>query len=181
MMITGHVKKKNGFWEFVLLFNVSIINGHEEELIKLGLNYADIEGLTYESLFKDLDPNWDNEIVVLAKTLRSAVEVANALDLINDYENIDLERFVQKNDKGEYILEKILNEVSNSEIFKNVIINYIEGMEFEGTVKENITLFNEVDENQLKKGDNIIFTAFGAGFTYGAVYVKWGYDGSKRK
>ena len=31
-------------------------------------------------------------------------------------------------------------------------------------------------EKQLKKGDNIIFTAFGAGFTWGAVYVKWGYD-----
>lgn len=36
-------------------------------------------------------------------------------------------------------------------------------------------------EKQLKKGDNIIFTAFGAGFTYGAVYVKWGYDGSVNK
>jgi 3-oxoacyl-[acyl-carrier-protein] synthase-3 len=35
-------------------------------------------------------------------------------------------------------------------------------------------------EKQLKKGDNIIFTAFGAGFTYGAVYVKWGYDGSAK-
>ena len=35
-------------------------------------------------------------------------------------------------------------------------------------------------EKQLKKGDNLIFTAFGAGFTYGAVYVKWGYDCSKR-
>lgn len=34
-------------------------------------------------------------------------------------------------------------------------------------------------EKQLKKGDNIIFTAFGAGFTWGAVYVKWGYDGNK--
>ena len=32
-------------------------------------------------------------------------------------------------------------------------------------------------EKQLKKGDNLIFTAFGAGFTFGAVYVKWGYDG----
>lgn len=31
-------------------------------------------------------------------------------------------------------------------------------------------------ESQLKKGDNLIFTAFGAGFTWGAVYVKWGYD-----
>ena len=28
-------------------------------------------------------------------------------------------------------------------------------------------------ENQLKKGDNIILTAFGGGFTWGAVYIKW--------
>ena len=35
-------------------------------------------------------------------------------------------------------------------------------------------------EQRLKKGDNLIFTAFGAGFTYGAVYVKWGYDGNMK-
>ncbi|MDR3268681.1 MAG: ketoacyl-ACP synthase III [Tannerella sp.] len=34
-------------------------------------------------------------------------------------------------------------------------------------------------ENQLKKGDNLILAAFGAGFTWGANYVKWGYDGAK--
>ena len=33
-------------------------------------------------------------------------------------------------------------------------------------------------ESQLKKGDNLIFTAFGAGFTWGAAYMKWGYDGA---
>lgn len=31
-------------------------------------------------------------------------------------------------------------------------------------------------ENKLKKGDNIILAAFGAGFTWGAVYLKWAYD-----
>ena len=31
-------------------------------------------------------------------------------------------------------------------------------------------------ENQLKKGDNIILAAFGGGFTWGATWVKWGYD-----
>lgn len=30
-------------------------------------------------------------------------------------------------------------------------------------------------ESQLKKGDNIIFAAFGGGFTWGAVYLKWAY------
>lgn len=32
-------------------------------------------------------------------------------------------------------------------------------------------------EPKLKKGDNIILSAFGAGFTWGAIYLKWGYDG----
>ena len=30
-------------------------------------------------------------------------------------------------------------------------------------------------ENKLKKGDNLILCAFGAGFTWGGVYVKWAY------
>ena len=34
-------------------------------------------------------------------------------------------------------------------------------------------------EKQLKKGDNIILSAFGAGFTWGSIYLKWSYDGDK--
>ena len=33
-------------------------------------------------------------------------------------------------------------------------------------------------EDKLKKGDNIIMTAFGAGFVHGASYYRWAYDGS---
>jgi len=32
-------------------------------------------------------------------------------------------------------------------------------------------------EKRLKKGDNIILTAFGAGYTWGAIYLKWAYNG----
>ena len=31
-------------------------------------------------------------------------------------------------------------------------------------------------EKKLSKGDNIILAAFGAGFTYGSMYIKWAYD-----
>ena len=31
-------------------------------------------------------------------------------------------------------------------------------------------------EKQLKKGDNIVLAAFGGGFTWGSVYLKWAYD-----
>lgn len=35
-------------------------------------------------------------------------------------------------------------------------------------------------EKKLKKGDNLILAAFGGGFTWGSIYVKWAYDGSSQ-
>ena len=34
-------------------------------------------------------------------------------------------------------------------------------------------------ESQLKTGDNIVLAAFGGGFTWGSMYLKWAYDGEK--
>lgn len=34
-------------------------------------------------------------------------------------------------------------------------------------------------EHQLNKGDNLILTSFGAGFTWGSIYLKWAYNGKK--
>ncbi|QLG45428.1 beta-ketoacyl-ACP synthase III [Costertonia aggregata] len=31
-------------------------------------------------------------------------------------------------------------------------------------------------EDQLKKGDNLVFAAFGGGFTWGSIYLKWAYN-----
>lgn len=31
-------------------------------------------------------------------------------------------------------------------------------------------------EKKLKKGDNLILSAFGGGFTWGSVYLKWSYN-----
>ncbi|MCF8366023.1 MAG: ketoacyl-ACP synthase III [Bacteroidales bacterium] len=36
-------------------------------------------------------------------------------------------------------------------------------------------------EDQLKKGDNIILAAFGGGFTWGSIYLKWAYDGKRNQ
>ncbi len=33
-------------------------------------------------------------------------------------------------------------------------------------------------ESKLKKGDNLVLAAFGGGFTWGAIYIKWAYDGN---
>ena len=31
-------------------------------------------------------------------------------------------------------------------------------------------------ESKFKKGDNIVLAAFGGGFTWGAIYLKWAYN-----
>jgi 3-oxoacyl-[acyl-carrier-protein] synthase-3 len=31
-------------------------------------------------------------------------------------------------------------------------------------------------EKKFKKGDNLIISTFGGGFTWGSIYVKWAYD-----
>ena len=35
-------------------------------------------------------------------------------------------------------------------------------------------------ESKLKTGDRLVLAAFGGGFTWGAAYVTWAYDGAKR-
>jgi len=51
---------------------------------------------------------------------------------------------------------------------------------FGNTSAATIPLAIWENEHLLKKGDNMILTAFGAGFVHGASYLKWGYDGSAK-
>lgn len=49
------------------------------------------------------------------------------------------------------------------------------------TTTATIPLCLDEWETQLKKGDNIIITSFGAGFTWGGIYAKWAYDTVEEK
>jgi 3-oxoacyl-[acyl-carrier-protein] synthase III len=59
---------------------------------------------------------------------------------------------------------------------KKVMIN-IE--KFGNTTAATLPLCLYDYESKLKKGDNIILATFGAGFTWGALYLKWAYDGAE--
>jgi 3-oxoacyl-[acyl-carrier-protein] synthase-3 len=56
--------------------------------------------------------------------------------------------------------------------YEKVIINIDH---FGNTSAASIPLGIWECEKKFKKGDNIILTAFGAGFTWGSIYLKWGY------
>ncbi len=50
-------------------------------------------------------------------------------------------------------------------------------MRYGNTTNATLPLCLSDYEKQLKKGDNLIFSAFGGGFTWGATYLTWAYDG----
>jgi 3-oxoacyl-[acyl-carrier-protein] synthase-3 len=56
---------------------------------------------------------------------------------------------------------------------KKVLIN-IE--RYGNTTSATLPLLLSDFEHKFKKGDNLIFAAFGGGFTWGAIYLKWAYD-----
>ncbi|MBN1252768.1 MAG: ketoacyl-ACP synthase III [Bacteroidales bacterium] len=56
---------------------------------------------------------------------------------------------------------------------EKVMINI---QKYGNTTDATIPLLLNEWENKLKKGDNLIIASFGAGFTWGAMYLKWSYS-----
>lgn len=61
---------------------------------------------------------------------------------------------------------------------KKVMVNI---MKYGNTTNATIPLCLHEWESKLKKGDNLIISAFGGGFTWGALYLKWAYDTGETK
>ncbi|MGM0635324.1 MAG: beta-ketoacyl-ACP synthase III [Bacteroidota bacterium] len=56
---------------------------------------------------------------------------------------------------------------------KKVLMNI---QRYGNTTSATLPLLLSDYEKQLKKGDNLIFAAFGGGFTWGSIYLKWAYN-----
>ena len=59
--------------------------------------------------------------------------------------------------------------LSEDKVLKNI-------EKYGNTTSATLPLILHDYESKLKKGDNIVFAAFGGGFTWGALYLKWAYN-----
>lgn len=59
--------------------------------------------------------------------------------------------------------------VDNDKVMINI-------QKYGNTTSATLPLLLDDYEKQLKKGDNLVFAAFGGGFTWGAIYLKWAYN-----
>jgi 3-oxoacyl-[acyl-carrier-protein] synthase-3 len=71
--------------------------------------------------------------------------------------------------------KRIIDATANRiELDKNKVMMNIE--KYGNTTSATLPLLLHDYESQLEKGDNIIFAAFGGGFTWGSIYLKWAYN-----
>lgn len=71
--------------------------------------------------------------------------------------------------------KRIINATANRmDLPLNKVMMNIE--KYGNTTSATIPLLLNDYEKQLKKGDNVIMTAFGGGFTWGSIYLKWAYN-----
>lgn len=94
------------------------------------------------------------------------------------------EKIMQRNDLTKEDVNWLVAHQANKRIIdatasrmgldeEKVLVNI---QRYGNTTSATLPLLLSDFENQLKKGDNIIFAAFGGGFTWGAIYLKWAYN-----
>ena len=97
-------------------------------------------------------------------------EVSKEICLRNNLTNDDVDWYVP-HQANKRIIDSVAEKLQLDP--KKVMINIDH---FGNTTAATLPLCLWEWENKMKKGDNVILSAFGAGFTWGAVYLKWGYD-----
>ena len=71
--------------------------------------------------------------------------------------------------------KRIIDATANRiDLDKDKVMMNIE--KYGNTTSATLPLLLNDYESQLKKGDKLIFSAFGGGFTWGAIYLKWAYN-----
>lgn len=97
-------------------------------------------------------------------------EVSEQIMQRNDLTGEDVQWLVP-HQANKRIIDATANRMSLPE--EKVMINI---HKYGNTTSATLPLCLNDYEKQLKKGDNLIFAAFGGGFTWGSLYLKWAYN-----
>jgi len=125
---------------------------------------------SHETVDKRMHFIWQNGKVVFKKAVTSMAAVCEEIIGRNGISKGDV-RWIVPHQANLRIIEAVASRLDVP--IDKVMVNIERyGNSSAGTIP--LCLWDW--EKQLRKGDNIVLTAFGAGYTWGAVYLKWGYD-----
>ena len=124
------------------LFELSIVKGNEKTIIKFALTKAKQDKLSYEVLFKGLNPDWQEEGKIIGKIVKEIMLLPKEA---KDFDNFSIETLVLKNASNEYMYDSVIKEISKSNIFRLVSINLLETFTSDSetsNIKEIMNLLN---------------------------------------
>jgi len=125
---------------------------------------------SHESVDKRLHAVYQEGSAVFKFAVTNMAEVAAQITDRNHLQAKDIQWLVP-HQANKRIIDATANRVGITE--DKVMMNIAK---YGNTTAGTLPLLLWDYEKQLKKGDNLILAAFGGGFTWGAVYVKWAYD-----
>ena len=113
-----------------------------------------------------------NGTVVFKHAVKGMYEITNKIMIRNKINNKNLKLFIP-HQANKRIIDATASKMklSNDQVFINID-------KYANTTAASIpvALCDAYENKLLKKGDNIIMTAFGAGFTWGSCLINWGID-----
>ena len=97
-------------------------------------------------------------------------DVAEKIMVRNNLKNTDVSWLVP-HQANKRIIDATANRMGldSSKVLMNI-------QRYGNTTSATLPLLLADYESQLKKGDNLVFAAFGGGFTWGSIYLKWAYN-----
>ena len=153
--------------------------GHQDEYLRsdgMGRDFLQVKagGSMYPTTIEAIE-NRENFVFQDGKTVfKNAVfNMADVAVKILERNNLTKEdvTWLAAHQANKRIIEATANRIKlDSEKVMMNIQNY------GNTTSATLPLLLADYEKQLKKGDTIIFAAFGGGFTWGSIYLKWAYN-----
>ena len=107
---------------------------------------------------------------VFKNAVFNMADVAERILKRNNLTNDDV-NWLAAHQANKRIIDATANRINLEE--KKVLMNI---QKYGNTTSATLPLLLHDYESQLKKGDTIIFAAFGGGFTWGSIYFKWAYN-----
>lgn len=141
-----------------------------------GAKYLYIEGggsrmpATLKSVQEDKHYTVQKGSVVFKFAVNSMANIVEEIMERNNLKGNDL-AYLVPHQANKRIISATANRMNISE--DKVMINI---QKYGNTTAATIPLCLWDYEKKLKKGDNIILVAFGGGFTWGSIYIKWAYN-----
>ncbi|MEO9532427.1 MAG: beta-ketoacyl-ACP synthase III [Crocinitomicaceae bacterium] len=140
--------------------------GREFLLQKIG---GSVEPITKENAESEGQYVYQEGKTVFKHAVKNMADVAEQIMTRNDLKADDV-AWLAPHQANLRIIDATANRMG---LDKDKIMINIE--KFGNTTAGTIPLLLWEYEKQLKKGDNIILAAFGGGFTWGSIYIKWAY------